>query len=429
MSAIVAVWPVGTFVENLVALHDGRLVISVHSRRELQQIDRAHRRTTLTTLEAAPTGVAVVGDSLFVNAGQAGQPGWRIERFDLDGTVTGGFAVPSARFLNGLTPFRDDRLLAVDSILGQVLEIDAQRESSSVWLSHELLTKVTNDPMVPGVNGIKVFRGHVYLTSTERALVLRVPIDAAGSAGAVEVLAERFIADDLALDVEGNLYLTTHVGNTLERLSPGGERARLAGPEDGLHGSTAVAFGRTAADLRTVYVTTTGGMVAPVDGRVREATLVSVEVGAEGAALTDSLFHHLGGHRALRRAADGFYRSVLKEPLLQPLFGGGHPHHVDRLTAFFTEVFGGPAEYTKLRGGFDAIMHAHTGLGIREEQRQRFVELLIAAADAAQLPADARFRRAWAEHAEFGSRVAMQNANARGEAELHPLRTVPRWDW
>jgi len=120
---------------------------------------------------------------------------------------------------------------------------------------------------------------------------------------------------------------------------------------------------------------------------------------------------------------------VLKEPLLQPLFGSGNPHHVDRLTAFFTEVFGGPAEYTNQRGGFGTIMHAHRGLGIREEQRQRFVELLVAAADPAQLPADTRFRRAWAEHAEFGSHVAMQNANARSDAELHPLRTVPHWDW
>jgi len=33
------------------------------------------------------------------------------------------------------------------------------------------------------------------------------------------------------------------------------------------------------------------------------------------------------------------------------------------------------------------------------------------------------------EHVEFGSRVALQNSHAESEAELHPLREVPRWTW
>jgi hemoglobin len=428
-TAVVATWPVGTFVENVVALHDGCLILSLQSQRELHRLDRNQRRSSFATLPAPPTGLALLGDSLLVSIGEPGQAGWRMQRVDLDGALKGSFEVPDALFLNGSTPFRRGRILAADSIRGQVLEIDPDHGSSRVWLSHEYLTKTSDDPLVPGINGIKVFRDHVYLTSTERALVLRVQVNPDGTAGRMDVLAERFLADDLALDVDGNLYLTTHVNNTLERLSPAGERSVLAGPEDGLHGATAVAFGRTARDLHTVYVTTTGGIVAPVDGRVREAKLVSVDVGVEGAALSDSLYDHLGGDRALRHAADLFYRSVLHDPMLAPLFGEGSPHHVPRLTAFFAEVFGGPTQYTAQRGGFDAILNAHRGLKIREEQRQRFVELLVASADAAELPADARFRAAWASHAEFGSHVAMQNSNARDESELHPLREVPHWNW
>jgi hypothetical protein len=29
----------------------------------------------------------------------------------------------------------------------------------------------------------------------------------------------------------------------------------------------------------------------------------------------------------------------------------------------------------------------------------------------------------------LGSRVAMQNSNATSDAELHPQREVPIWDW
>ncbi|MGW6198972.1 group II truncated hemoglobin [Kribbella sp. NPDC055110] len=142
-----------------------------------------------------------------------------------------------------------------------------------------------------------------------------------------------------------------------------------------------------------------------------------------------TIYDHLGGDDALRRAVDIFYTSVLADPILQPLFGNGRPEHVDHLTAFMAEVFGGPARYTDELGGFDHIIATHRDLRIAEPQRQRFVELMIAAADKARLPTDERFRAAWNSHAEFGSQVAMQNSNAETDDELHPLREMPRWNW
>ena len=52
-----------------------------------------------------------------------------------------------------------------------------------------------------------------------------------------------------------------------------------------------------------------------------------------------------------------------------------------------------------------------------------------AALDAAAMPTDVVWREAVREHVEFGSRVAMQNSHATSDAELHPLREVPRWTW
>jgi len=70
----------------------------------------------------------------------------------------------------------------------------------------------------------------------------------------------------------------------------------------------------------------------------------------------------------------------------------------------------------------------HRGLKITEEQRERFVELYLAAADAAGLPDDPSFREALRTHVDFGSRVAMQNSHAETDDQLHPLREVPRWE-
>ena len=142
-----------------------------------------------------------------------------------------------------------------------------------------------------------------------------------------------------------------------------------------------------------------------------------------------SLYEHAGGGEALRRFIDAFYTSVLADPVLQPLFGAGRPEHVDQLTAFDSESFGGPDDFTRAMGGFAHLIEVHRGLAITEPQRRRFVELYLAAADTAELPADPAFREALRSHVEFGSHVAMQNSHARTDDELHPLRQVPHWQW
>jgi hemoglobin len=141
-----------------------------------------------------------------------------------------------------------------------------------------------------------------------------------------------------------------------------------------------------------------------------------------------TLYEHAGGEEALHRLEQLFYDSVLRDPLLQPLFGNGKPQHVEHLTMFTSESFGGPDRFTR-ELGFAHLIEVHRHLGITEEQRERFVELYMAALDQAGLPDDEPFRKAVREHVEFGSRVAMQNSNAKTDAELNPLREVPRWTW
>jgi hemoglobin len=141
-----------------------------------------------------------------------------------------------------------------------------------------------------------------------------------------------------------------------------------------------------------------------------------------------SLYEFAGGEEALHDLEDTFYSSVLKDPLLQPLFGAGKAEHVDHLTAFTAESFGGPDRFTR-EFGFAYLIEVHRGLQITEQQRQRFVQLYMEALDASDLPKDQEFREAIESHVEFGTRVAMQNSHAETDEELHPLREVPRWSW
>jgi hemoglobin len=143
---------------------------------------------------------------------------------------------------------------------------------------------------------------------------------------------------------------------------------------------------------------------------------------------TETLYEHAGGDEGLHRLEQIFYDKVLADRTLEPLFGKGQPNHVEHLTWFTAETFGGPDRFTK-RLGFDHLIDVHRGLEITDEQRQRFVELYLEAASEAGLPGDRPFREALREHVEFGANVAQQNSKARTDAELYPLHEVPKWEW
>lgn len=142
----------------------------------------------------------------------------------------------------------------------------------------------------------------------------------------------------------------------------------------------------------------------------------------------ESLYEHAGGEEALHRLEELFYAKVLADPVLKSLFTERRAHHVDHLTWFTAESFGGPDRFTR-ELGFAHVIRAHRHLRITDGQRERFVRLYMEALDESGLPDDAPFREAVRSHVEFGSRVAQQNSHAETEAELHPLRHVPRWEW
>ena len=144
--------------------------------------------------------------------------------------------------------------------------------------------------------------------------------------------------------------------------------------------------------------------------------------------MEETLYEHAGGEQALHRLEELFYDKALADPVLCALFTERVPTHVDHLTWFTAESFGGSDRFSR-ELGFQHIIDVHRGLKISDEQRERFVELYLEALDAAGMPGDDPFRQAVREHVEFGARVAQQNSWAATEAELHPIRAVPRWQW
>ncbi|WP_326569747.1 group II truncated hemoglobin [Amycolatopsis rhabdoformis] len=139
-----------------------------------------------------------------------------------------------------------------------------------------------------------------------------------------------------------------------------------------------------------------------------------------------TLYDWAGGAPALVRLLRVFYDHVLQDPLLEPVFRGMDAHHPDHVAVWLGEVLGGPADYSAHHGGHPHMIGRHLGRAITEEQRRRWVSLLLDAADETGLPADPEFRASFAGYVEWGSRLAVVFSAPGAEASDEP---VPHWDW
>ena len=140
-----------------------------------------------------------------------------------------------------------------------------------------------------------------------------------------------------------------------------------------------------------------------------------------------SLYDWLGGIDALNRLMTRFYEHVRLDTRLGPIFahmGEDHPRHV---AAFVAEVFGGPATYSDQHGGHPHMIRQHLNRHLTQEQRRRWMSLLLETADELQMPDDPEFRSALVGYLEWGSRLAVINSQPGGAANEHS--PMPTWGW
>jgi len=150
-------------------------------------------------------------------------------------------------------------------------------------------------------------------------------------------------------------------------------------------------------------------------------------VRGEGGAAPPTLYAWAGGTDAFIALCDAFYRLVVVDELLAPLFAGMDEKHARYVALWFAEVFGGPEAYSEQRGGYGPMLERHLGRGITEPQRRRWVNLLMDAADEVGLPSDPEFRAAFAGYVEWGSRLALHNSQPG--ARVVRSAPVPHWGW
>ncbi|KAI9829640.1 MAG: hypothetical protein M1826_005530 [Phylliscum demangeonii] len=304
--SIVHEFGVGTFVENIAVRSNGLLLVTTpingQGAHELVQVDpfnRGRRPVVVARFPFNCTGIVEVERDVFyisvVDLVNPPSPSSALYRVDVGGFAadSGGavthpadvqraVALPNMPYLNGATIVDRARgiLLVGDAALGTIFRVDVRTGAVRVLVHSSLLQPRPTSP-IPGVNGIRVRDGVLYAANSGTAQLLQAPIDAGATRllGPLQVLQENLVGDDFALDAHRSIYLTTHIFNSVVKIDRHGARTRIAGGPASplLAGSSSAAFGRTARDRAVLYVTSDGGLVAPVVGVVRGGKILAIQ--------------------------------------------------------------------------------------------------------------------------------------------------------
>jgi hemoglobin len=141
------------------------------------------------------------------------------------------------------------------------------------------------------------------------------------------------------------------------------------------------------------------------------------------------LYEFAGGDAAFLALAQAHHARCLADPELNHPFShpDQHPQHVERLAAYWAEVLGGPARYSRGCGDHSTMLQMHAGNGDMSDLGRRFVDCFVRAADDAGLPADPAFRAALRAYMEWAVGEVLRYPDP--DAAVPRNLPMPHWTW
>jgi hemoglobin len=141
-----------------------------------------------------------------------------------------------------------------------------------------------------------------------------------------------------------------------------------------------------------------------------------------------SVYEAAGGSDSLLRLAEAWHTRVLADEIVSHAFSHGyHPHHSERLAAYWGEALGGPATFSHGYGDETSVVRIHSGNGPHEEMDQRAIACFDQALEDVGLTAEP-LRHVLHDYFAWATTTTM--ARYHDSADDVPAGlTVPRWSW
>ncbi|MGO4885376.1 MAG: SMP-30/gluconolactonase/LRE family protein [Bryobacteraceae bacterium] len=249
--------------EGLTIDKEGNIYVGFYNTGEIWKLTPSGKHGIFATLDVTSTnGGGLVGlalddeGSLYVCDGSGNAATNGIWKVDKNGNARMLAATDPAGFPNGIAIDQAGNLFVTDSYLGEIWKITPSGEAQ-VWVQSPLLLPV----YAYGANGAEFDRGALYVSNTDKGLIVRIPVEQDGSAGPPEVFVQSPLlvgADGVAFDVLHNLYVAVDYQNMVVEVSPSGAVTTLATATDGLDFPASTSFGQTSGQRVFLYWTSDG---------------------------------------------------------------------------------------------------------------------------------------------------------------------------
>lgn len=276
-SKVFASFPVNTFLENIAINKTGDLFVTSLDEGAVYKINSKGEKEIYAKTKGKPAGIVYISDQDFLLNGwnQEGNP--TIYLLEKGKEITPLIHPADALFLNGMVSLTNNIFLVCDSYKGCIWKYELDKNKAEVWLQHSLLARISDTDPMPAANGIKIFKDAIFVSNTAKQILIKIALNN-NEPGTPELFMDKLNLDDFAFDREGNIYATTHIFNSVVKITQEKKVVIIGESEQGLAGSTAVAFGKRDDDKNSIYVTTNGGISLPLPEGIEEGKVIKIKI-------------------------------------------------------------------------------------------------------------------------------------------------------
>ncbi len=141
------------------------------------------------------------------------------------------------------------------------------------------------------------------------------------------------------------------------------------------------------------------------------------------------MYEAAGADAGLLRLAAAWHGRVMDDEVVSHAFSYGfHPHHTERLAAYWAEALGGPTTFSDTDGDESSVVQMHSGNGEHEEMDRRGIACFDQALTDVGLVENRLLRKVL--HDYFAWATTTTRSRYHRSADDVPLGlSSPHWSW